>query len=694
MKNLSLHIDEHGTADLIFDRPGSTANIFDLETLNELSEALDEIESHDGVERLVISSAKDGIFIAGADLKSIANASPETLEAFLHQGQDLFNRIADLPLPTAAAIHGACLGGGLEIALACDIRVASPDRSTRIGLPETQLGIIPAWGGSTRLPRLIGVPEALSLILGGKQLSSRHARKKGVIDAVAPRERLRLRCLQILDRPRPRKPLRWKNSAPARFAAARLSKRRLLDKTRGHYPALLRAVELVSSAPGRSRQDSLKAERDAVIALASTRGTRQLIRLFFLSEQARKKNVLKPGQAEVPPIENGAVIGAGVMGAGIAHWMATRDFPVLLRDIDESAVARGMQTIHRRFEEAVGRRILTANEARTKEGLVFPSADPVPMKHLDLVIEAATEDFGIKKEIFADLERRVAPETIFATNTSALPITEMSMSLAHPQRIIGLHFFNPVHRMKLVEVVHTELTDPVVIQSALDFVKKLGKFPVLVKDSPGFLVNRILMPYLIEAGHLLESGVAPRTIDEAMLDFGMPVGPIRLLDDIGLDVALHVAHTMAAAFPDRMQVPGLLERLVEEKILGRKVQRGIYTYPSRRPQPNPEALGMIPKNRSLPREEIAERLSLLMVAESYRCLEEEIVSSSDELDFAMILGTGWAPFRGGPITYAEEIGIENVRKRLRHYATLSGIAYSLPATLAGPSTQLESLTTV
>ncbi len=648
LNHIDYSVDSQGCALVCFDRPKSAANIFDLAALSELNSILEDLESSTTIQSVIFSSSKPGIFIAGADISTLASAKGDELDTFIKMGQSLFDRIAALPMPTAAAIHGACVGGGMEMALACDIRVASDAKATKLGLPETLLGIVPAWGGSTRMPRLIGVPKALSLILAGKLVAAKYAKKIGLVDAVTPRERLEERCLQLMASPPTRKRFYLENSWPARVIAKSKARKATRAKTRGNYPALEYAIDLVCAAPGRSVEASLAGERSAVGALAELPVTKQLIRLFFLSEAAKKKRI--DGVKGIKPIEYTNVIGAGVMGAGIAHWTSSRGMSVLLKDIDDTAVARGMRTVKSRFDEAVGRRLITPVEAKRAYQLVAPTAEDVPMNHIDLVIEAAVENMDIKKRIFSDLASRTREDTVLATNTSALSITELAESIKHPQRVVGIHFFNPVHRMKLVEVIYTDKTSDEVKQACLKFVQKLGKTPVLVKDSPGFLVNRILMPYLLETGHLLERGIAPRDIDEAMLDFGMPVGPVRLLDDIGLDVALHVAETMVDAFPHRMKVPQLLEKMVEAGCLGRKSGGGIYKGDNMNAELNSH---IQPEGLTMSRSDIADRLSTLMVSESYRCLDERIVESPDDIDLAMILGTGWAPFRGGPMAYSK-----------------------------------------
>jgi alkylation response protein AidB-like acyl-CoA dehydrogenase/3-hydroxyacyl-CoA dehydrogenase len=381
-----------------------------------------------------------------------------------------------------------------------------------------------------------------------------------------------------------------------------------------------------------------------------------------------------------------AVIGAGVMGAGIAQWLSAREIPVLLQDIDPARVAAGMNSIAKVYGGGVKRHLFTASEARHLADHITPCASPVPLQSVDLVIEAAVERLDIKKKIFADLCARSRSDTILATNTSALPISELGRAegVTHPERILGLHFFNPVHLMRLVEIVITDQTSEQAIATALAFVRRIGKSPVVVRDSPGFLVNRILMPYLIEAGRLFERGVSPQEIDAAMLDFGMPMGPIRLLDEVGLDVAMHVAETMIDAFGERFAVPDTLKKLVEKGHVGRKSGRGFYVYHGDKTTPNPEALALrwgraVP---SVDRAALAERLALLMTNESFRVLEEGVAESADDIDFAMILGTGYAPFRGGPMTWARRTGLGKVKTRLDSLAESDGPAFAPAPSLA------------
>lgn len=661
-RRLHLEMTDNRVAVILFDHPDKAANIFDGLTLYELDIALRAVEKLKA-RGLVFLSSKPGVFIAGADLEVLRDAvtgdGPDDLAALVERGQALFSRIAALEIPTVAAIHGACVGGGLELALACDRRIASDAEVTRLGLPETLLGILPAWGGSTRLPRLIGLPRALDLILSGKLIASKHARNLGLIDEVLPREDLRRRAISLLNEPAPERPAHWLTNNPLGAAViSSVTRRNLMRKTRGHYPAVLEALEVVRRGASGDVSVSYARESDAFVRLAGTDAARNLMRIHFLQENAKRFRYDKSVDVKtLSPVHATAVIGAGVMGAGIVQWLSAKGHPVILRDLDRERVAGGMKSISRLFDEAVKKKILTRHEAGRKLDLVFPSASPVPLHRCDLVIEAAVESLEVKKKIFADLSAETSPDTILATNTSALPITDLctAAGVDHPERLVGLHFFNPVSRMKLVEIVVTEFTSPETVERTLAFVRSIGKLPVVVKDSPGFLVNRILMPYLIEAGKMVDGGIDPARVDEAMLDFGMPMGPLRLLDEIGLDVAADVAGTMAEAFGDRFAVPGSLTRLVSEGYLGKKSGRGFYHYGGREKVALPAAVSGNPLPSG---PEIANRLAGLMVSEAERCLAEGIVASADEVDLAMILGTGFAPFRGGPLAYAAALAAE------------------------------------
>jgi len=674
---------------LTFDRPNSSANVFDRETLHELGDHLDFIADSTELKGVVLTSAKNSIFIAGADLHALAGASADDLASLIELGQSVFNRVASLNIPTVAAIHGACVGGGFEMCLACDSRVASPDRATKIGLPETQLGILPAWGGSTRLPRLIGLPRALDVILGGKTLAAKQALKYGMVDDLVPRERLvEFACRKIHTqgselRRRHGFKLRAMNNRLFAIALSLRIESRLLKKTRAHYPAVFKALEVVTRGLSRPLAESLALEREAMLELAKTEECHNLIRIFFMQERARKRSyILGPTPAVAKPVDRTAVIGAGVMGAGIAQWLSSRGLPVILRDVNVEQVTKGMAGVAQLYHESVKRHLFTKLEARAGLDRIFPSAAEAPLRNVDLIIEAAVEKMDLKKKIFQELGELAGPNTVLATNTSALSVSEIAASTKSPERVVGIHFFNPVHRMQLVEVVVARQASSEAVQRAVRFVQQIGKLPVVVKDSPGFLVNRILMPYLIEAGHLFEAGASVEHLDEAMLDFGMPMGPLRLLDEVGVDVAHHVAEELELKFSDRMQTPRVLAQMLKAGLLGRKSERGFYLYNSKTPEVN-SGLSLFQEKdwaKNFAREELQKRMVLLMVNEAARCLEEELVTEPSDVDFAMIMGTGFAPFRGGPLRHADSRGAEKVVVEMKRLVD-SGGAYFAPCAL-------------
>ncbi|MFC7336224.1 3-hydroxyacyl-CoA dehydrogenase NAD-binding domain-containing protein [Haloferula chungangensis] len=645
MPNITLSFEDT-LAVLTFDREGSSANIFDTQTIGELSSMIDRLQDATHTTGLIICSAKPTIFVAGADLKELTSLRGEALSQMIKAGQNVFNRIADLPFTSVAAIHGACVGGGFELALACDWRVASDSSKTRIGLPETQLGILPAWGGSTRLPDLIGLQDALKVILSGKLSKASAAKHKGLVDETVPVEHLMSEAKKYVTKGKrhlTHNPLTHNHGVAA--IARRMAHAELIEKTRGHYPGPEAALEVVANSIGESRDVSLKSEHDAILRLSELPETKQLIHLFFLQERARKH---QHSTAEAKSVRRLGVVGSGVMGSGIAYWLSSRGLQVTLQDISHEALAHGMESIRHQYAEATKRHIFTKIESARALDRIHPSGGGANLRNCDLIIEAAVEELSIKQKIFADLSSHSRPDTLLATNTSALPIHHLIPHVSHPERLLGLHFFNPVHRMQLVEVVRTETSSDETVATAVAFVRKIGKLPVVVKDSPGFLVNRILMPYLVEAASLFERGGDPDDIDSTMLDYGMPMGPLRLLDEVGLDVALHVAETLSAAYPDRMRVPGIIRKLVEAGFVGRKAGSGFYNYDDDDDTTNAAALDLCEETIPIPLD-TQQRLADLLTDEAQRCLDEGIAESADDINLAMVLGTGYPAFRGGPL---------------------------------------------
>ena len=701
-QNIRREIRNDGLCVLTFDRQNSAANLFDVRTFEELNTHLDFLEekTHNGpIQGVIFLSAKGKIFIAGADLHGFTSGpmTAERLGGIIDNGHRTFNRIAGLPVPTVAAIQGVCVGGGLELALACDWRVACNDSGTKLGLPEVQIGILPAWGGSYRLPRLVGLPKALEMILTGKQLAGTSARKAGLADELAYPEGMLATAERLVKKgKRPAAKTIAANLPGARQVVAALARKTALARTRGNYPAAPRAIEVATAALGTDEAGALRLERDAFVELAQTSAARHLMSIFFLQERAKKTklpaDLALPADAVAPAVKKVAVVGAGLMGAGIAQWSAGRGLRVLLKDLNAGALAKGMQAISKVFTDAAKRRVFTAAEAQAGYDRVTPVAADVPLRGVDLVIEAAVERLDLKRQIFARLEEQTAPGTVLATNTSALSIDALADGLQQPGRVVGIHFFNPVHRMQLVEIVRGPRTDAATLATALGYVKSLGKLPVIVKDAPGFLVNRVLLPYLAEALRLtFEDGYGAERLDRLMLAFGMPMGPLRLLDEVGVDVGSHVARDLTRRLPGSMPpdggAAGMLSSMIQDGWLGRKAGRGIYVYDGADkdealPPLNPLLASAHPRrSRAAGHDEAAavreddglrDRLVLVMVNEAARVLEEGVVAAPEDVDFGMIMGTGWAPFRGGPLRYADERGLPSVAARLEELARVAG----------------------
>jgi 3-hydroxyacyl-CoA dehydrogenase / enoyl-CoA hydratase / 3-hydroxybutyryl-CoA epimerase len=662
---------------LVFDRPESGANIFDAATLDELNEHLDSVENDASLRGLIIASAKKSIFVAGADLKTLLQqAQSSDMRAFIARGQQVLNRLAELKIPTVAAIHGASAGGGYEVTLACDYRMASDDPATRIGLPETTLGLIPAWGGCTRLPRLIGIEKAAEVIAKGRLYPAQEARKLGLVDGVAPRDKL----LELA-----RKKLGdGKRKLEGRVPASPASQELRPPKQRGNG-APERAFEIVSKTLSISPDESLQMELDAIVDLGKSESTQNLIRNFFLAEKYKKGT----SKAATAKVVHAAVIGAGVMGSGIAQWLSSRGVTVILRDISREQIDRGLANIDKTYADAAKRGLMSEEKAKAGRARIVASTAPMELRDVQFIIEAASERFETKKEIFRELGMQAGPKTIVATNTSALPVGRLADATVSPEHVIGLHFFNPVSRMKLVEVVIAEQTSGETRERSLAFVRQIGKLPVIVRDSPGFLVNRVLFPYLLDAAELFESGLDAAKIDNALVQWGMPMGPLRLIDEIGVDITIDIGNTLEKAYGRRDHVSAVLLWLRDGKMLGRKSGAGFYKYEGKAQMPN-ESLAQwrralhgepegaegpnIPPDRHrdprlrLNEEELAHRLIFLMVNEAARCVEENIVDSPEDADYGMILGTGFAPFRGGPLRFAEHFGIRKVVDELERLA--------------------------
>lgn len=697
-----LDIDDDGVGWIVFDDPVRKLNVLAEPVMQRFAEVLDEVRdavSSGGVKVVVIRSGKAGSFIAGADVEAIAALEdPVEAEAKVRLGQAIFMELEQLPVPTVAAIHGVCVGGGFEMALACRHRVLSDSPKTRMGLPEVMLGILPAWGGTTRLPRLIGLQAALDLLLTGKQIDARQAKRIGLAGEVLPaelfEEKVRDFALRSLDLPRgasrPRRKFLTRaldDTAPGRRLVLALAKKKVMASTGGHYPAPLRILEVLRDNLGRSVEKSLAAEAVAAGELIVSSVCKNLIHVFRLREDVRKRTGVDDPDVKPHSVRSVAVLGAGVMGGGIAQLAAYREIRVRMKDIRHEAVTGGLQHARSLFDKAVKRRKLTRRAADQRMEFISGGLDYAGFAGADLVVEAVVERMDVKRVVLRDTEGHVSDECIIATNTSSLSVDEMAEALERPERFCGLHFFNPVHRMPLVEVIRGTRTSDETVATVYAFALALGKVPVVVADGPGFLVNRILGPYLNEAGHLLQDGGTVEEIDSAAKAFGMPMGPLRLIDEVGIDVSSHAGQSFHEALGDRLAPAPALVALAASGRLGRKGGTGFYTYEKGREKGVDESvyadLGRaVPGQRGgLHEREIRRRLVVQMLNEAARILEEGIVDSAAAIDLAMIMGTGFPPFRGGLLRFADSLHLRAVLERARALQDEVGDRFAPPPLL-------------
>jgi 3-hydroxyacyl-CoA dehydrogenase/enoyl-CoA hydratase/3-hydroxybutyryl-CoA epimerase len=694
---LTLEVEGEGVAFLVFDDPERKVNVLSTPVMERLGELLAEVASgaeSGRIRALVVRSGKDGSFIAGANVDEIAGITdPEVGRRKAAEGQAAFQRLEDLPIPTVAAVDGVCLGGGTELILACDVRIASDRPETKIGLPETRLGILPGFGGTTRLPRLVGLVAAADIILAGKSVDARKAQRIGLIHERMHPGVLYDRAREIAERlaeggdppSRSRPPLPQRlleKTGPGRRFILKQARKQVMKQTKGRYPAPLRAIEVMRRSAGKPLAKALAIEAAALGDLIATDVSKNLIHVFHLMEGAKKAGPT----AEPRPVERVAVLGAGVMGGGIAQLLSHRGMSVRLKDIDQGALSTGLQHARSMFDKLVDRRKLKRREADDRMNAISPSLDYSGFGTVDLVIEAVVERMDVKKAVLRETEAAVGPDAVLTSNTSSLSISEMATALERPARFAGMHFFNPVHRMPLVEVIRGDASSDEAVATVFALTLKLGKTPVVVKDGPGFLVNRVLTPYLNEAGYLLEEGASIAEVDEALLEFGMPMGPFRLLDEVGLDIARHAGATMHEAFGERLAPSAALQALEATERLGRKNEKGFYVYEDGRDKhPDPaiyEELETVvgSERKSLPDREIVDRCVLPMVNEAARILDEGIAQSPGDVDLAMITGTGFPPFRGGLLRWADDVGLPTVLARLESFERELGARFE-PAAL-------------
>ena len=641
------HLDYHTDhALLTLDVAGQSANVLSQEVLLELDRHLGELEDKP-LQGLIIRSGKASGFIAGADVREFERITDPVRATELAQlGQQVCARLAGLPFPSVAVIHGFCLGGGLELALACRYRLAREDSATRLGLPEVRLGIHPGFAGSVRLPPLVGDLAALDMMLTGRTVSAREARRLGLVDEIVPERHLLRAAETWLKSGKPRRKASWYRQVPEwkplRTLVVRLFAPRVRRKAHpDHYPAPWRVLDLWRD---RATEEQ---EAQSLGELLVSRSSRNLVHVFLLGEELKRR-----GKTQAHGIEHVHVIGAGVMGADIAIWAAHKGFRVSLQDQRPEILARAMKKAHGFFKSKL-KEPRAVQEAMDR---FMPDLEGHGLKRADLVIEAIVEKLEPKRELFRLVEQQVRPQTLLATNTSSIPLEEIGTVLKDPSRLVGLHFFNPVAQMQLVEIVRGAQSSEESLARARAFTGAIERLPLDVKSSPGFLVNRILMPYLIEAVKLVEEGVGITTIDQAATEFGMPMGPIELADSVGLDICLSVAEELSE--PLHMEVPDKLRELVRQGQLGRKSGQGFYRYNARGRRESP------PPDKTAADIPITERLVLRLLNEAMACLREGVVGDADAVDAGMVYGTGFAPFLGGPMSYIDSLGVTGISHSL------------------------------
>lgn len=650
-------------AELVLDVPGVSTNTLSKAVLLELEQCVKEV-AQGSANALIIRSSKASGFAAGADIREFtALREPAAVRAQVELGHRVFDAIEALSIPTVAVLHGFCLGGGLELALACRYRVGFGDRALAIGLPEVLLGIHPGYGGSVRSVRSIGVAEAMPLMLTGRKLKGRKAKEIGLLDELCDSEEAALKAAEalVLSGRKPHQPpllARLMSTAPLRPWV----KRRLLANVqkkvrREHYPAPYALIDLWATH-GVSGDEALQAEVDSIVRLAGTPTAANLVRLFLLQERLKSL-----GAAKDPAPRIVHVIGAGVMGADIAAWCAQRGLLVTLQDRDAASLARGMQRAENYFSKKL-RDPLQRDAARQRL-----QADPTGagITQAEVVIEAIVEDLAAKRSLFAQIEPLLAEGAILASNTSSIPLEDMAATLADPTRLVGLHFFNPVSMMPLVEIIHGPRTAPSAIDRAIALTQNIDKLPLPCASSPGFLVNRVLVPYMFEAMRIASEGVDFAVIDQAALDFGMPVGPIELADMVGLDVCRHVGEIVMTALARSMPDLSALDQLIAAGKLGRKTGAGLYAWREGKVV-KPAAAS----TQSACPADVSDRLLLALANEAVACWREGLVADVDLIDAGIVFGSGYAPFRGGPLQDAAARGYAVCEGRLRELATRYG----------------------
>ncbi|MCC5882391.1 MAG: fatty acid oxidation complex subunit alpha FadB [Halomonas sp.] len=680
---------------LTFDLQGESINKLSSAVVAELDEAIQAIRGESGLKGLVIGSAKDA-FIVGADItefQSMFGKGSDFLESMLMKVHDIFNAIEDLPFPTVTAINGLALGGGCEVTLTTDFRVMG--EKAKIGLPETKLGILPGWGGCVRLPRMIGSDNAVEWIAGGTENRADAALKVGAVDAVVPNDQLEAAALDILARAnageldyqarRADKTGPLKLNAIEQMMAFETAKGFVAGKAGPHYPAPVEAIKVIQKGAGEERTRAQAIEAKAFVKLAMTDVAFNLVGLFMNDQVVKKKAAKFEKQAR--EVKQTAVLGAGIMGGGIAYQSASKGTPILMKDIKEEAIELGLKESRKLFAKQVERSKLTTEQMAEKLTLIRPTLSYGDFGHVDLVVEAVVENPKIKDAVLTEVEGQVGEDTILTSNTSTISITRLAQNLKRPENFCGMHFFNPVHRMPLVEVIRGEKTGDAAVAATVAYARAMGKTPIVVNDCPGFLVNRVLFPYFGGFSLLVEQGADFQRVDKVMEKFGWPMGPAYLLDVVGMDTAVHANEVMAEGFPDRMARDSktAIQVMYENERLGQKNDKGFYAYEEDR-KGKPKKVSddkayelvkqVVVSEKEFSDEDIIARMMVPLCLETVRCLEDNIVETPAEADMALIYGIGFPPFRGGALRYIDAMGVAEFVKLAEGLAEELGPLYA------------------
>jgi 3-hydroxyacyl-CoA dehydrogenase/enoyl-CoA hydratase/3-hydroxybutyryl-CoA epimerase len=646
-------------------------------SLTELNDAVEAVGTDKSAKGMVIFSHKPDCFLAGMDVSVIQGLTSEA-EAMegCEKGQEIFNKIEDLKCPTMALVDGVCLGGGLELAMSCDKIVCSDNPKTAMGLPEVMLGVLPGFGGTYRLPRKIGLTASLDLILTGKQVKAKKAKKIGLAFAVMPKERLLPLAPEYLtkkdDSNKKSITESLTEAASDNFIARKVifqkAREKVLESTKGFYPSPLKILDHLEANYGKKRSTYLTKEARAFAELSQTSQSKNLQHIFFLQDNAKKMEL----DDDIKKVKQGAVLGAGVMGGGIAWLFAKNDQNPLMKDISVEGLELGLKQSADVFSKAVKRRRMTEDDFQRKQRSITPTLNYDGFKNADLVVEAVVENMNVKKAVFAEMEKQVSEDCLLTSNTSSLSVNEMAQALEKPERFAGLHFFNPVNKMPLVEIIRHDKVSEKTIQALYKWVLKVKKTPVIVNDCPGFLVNRILAPFLNEAAYLLQEGVSIEAVDKAVLNFGMPMGACRLMDEVGLDVCVHVGEVMEQGLGARAKACELSKHALDKDLLGKKNGKGFYLYDEKGKETgvNPTAEAILPKNKkNMDETTIQMRVFLPMINEAAMILDEKIVDDAATVDLGLIFGIGFPPFRGGLLKYADAEGLDRIKIAIERFAS-------------------------